>query len=179
MSEQSLEDLYELLDRRLFGKYRGTVADNKDDQGRGRLAVRVPAVFGEQMTVLALPCVPVAGPKGTGPFAMPDVGSNVWVEFEAGDRNHPIWTGCFWPENAIDAADAKPAIKFWRTTSFLIRIDDDAGELTIEKTDGGKLTVSATEVMAEANSVVQSAGGKKTTLSAASFDVLDGALTVV
>lgn len=178
MSDHGLEHLYDLLDSRLFGKYRGLVIDNEDPLGCGRLQVTVNAVLGEQK-VWAMPCVPVAGPNGSGLFAMPDVETNVWIEFEAGERDYPIWTGCFWPEGAIDPADAKPTVKFWRTESFLIRIDDEAGELTIEKTDGGKLTLSATEVTAEANSVVQSAGGKKTTLSAASFDVLDGALTVV
>ena len=131
MSDQGLEHLYDLLGSRLFGKYRGLVVDNEDPLGCGRLQVTVNAVFGEQK-VWAMPCVPVAGPKGSGLFAMPDVKTNVWVEFEAGEPDYPIWTGCFWPEGAIDAADAKPAVKFWRTKSFLIRIDDEAGELTIE-----------------------------------------------
>ncbi|HYG48575.1 MAG TPA: phage baseplate assembly protein V [Allosphingosinicella sp.] len=178
MYDRDLEHLYGLLGSRLFGKYRGLVKDNDDPLGCGRLEVTVPKVFGAQ-TIWAMPCVPVAGPKGAGLFAMPELGTNVWIEFEAGERDYPIWTGCFWPEGAIDAADARPTVKFWRTDSFIIRIDDEAGELTIEKTDGGKLTISATEVTAEANSVVQNAGGKKTTLSASGLDVLDGALTVV
>lgn len=175
---EDLERLAEMVGSRYFGKYRGLVTDNQDPQKRGRLEVRVPAIFTDQ-PVWALPCVPMANPDGSGFFSIPDIEANVWVEFEAGNLDFPIWSGCFWPEDAIDSADAVPGVKFWRTKNFVIRIDDDAGELTIEKTSGGKLKVSAVEVATEANSVVQTAGARKTTLSQASFDVLDGALTVV
>ncbi len=178
MAEGDIERLVEMIGSRLFGKFRGTVSGNSDAQKRGRLEVKVNAVFGEQV-LTALPCAPVANPDGSGFFAVPDVGANVWIEFEAGNPNYPIWTGCFWPEDAIDKADAEPGIKFWRTKAFSIRIDDDAGELVIEKADGGKLTVTATEVATEANAVKQTAGAKKIVLSNASFDVLDGAFTVV
>lgn len=178
MADADVERLYEMVGSRWFGKYPGTVTDNRDPQKRGRLEVDVPAVLGGKK-VWALPCVPVANPDGSGLFAMPDLEALVWVEFAAGDLMYPIWSGCYWAEQKIDSSDGVPEVKFWRTKNFTIRIDDDAGELTIEKTDGGKLTISATEVSAEANSVVQIAGGKKTALSQASFDVLDGALTVV
>lgn len=178
MVEDRLEQLADMMSRRVFGKYRGKVASNEDSQKRGRLEVTVPAIFGNQR-IWALPCVPAANPDGSGVFAMPDIGANVWVEFEAGNLDYPIWTGCFWAENTVPAADGVPGVKFWRTKNFVIRVDDDAGELVIEKKGGGKLTLSATEVNAEANSVVQTAGSRKTMLSQASFDVLDGALTVV
>ncbi len=178
MIHDALEQLTEMVSSRYFGKYRGRVSNNVDPQKRGRLQVIVPTIFTDQ-PVWALPCVPMANPDGSGFFSIPDLDANVWVEFEAGNLDFPIWSGCFWPENAVAAADASAAVKFWRTKNFVIRIDDDAGELTIEKTGGGKLTVSAVEVAAEASSVVQTAGARKTTLSQASFDVLDGALTVV
>ena len=178
MLESDLERLFEMAGTRMFGKYRGTVTSNEDEDYRGRLEVQVNAVFGTEK-VWALPCSPVANPNGTGFFSLPDVGANVWVEFEAGNLNFPIWSGCFWAEDSISSSDGGPGVKFWHTKNFIVRIDDDAGELTIEKKDGGKLTISATEVVSEANSVVQTAGGKKTKLSQVNFDVLDGALTVV
>ncbi|MBV8686503.1 MAG: baseplate assembly protein [Alphaproteobacteria bacterium] len=179
MVEEYLERLTEIVASRYFGKFRGRVVDNQDPQKRGRLQVQVPAIMADQ-AIWALPCVPMANPDGSGFFSIPDVEANVWVEFEAGNLDFPIWVGCFWADDAVAAADAVPAVKFWRTKSFVLRIDDDAGELTIEKTDGGgKLTISASEVAAEASSVLQTAGARKTKLSQASFDVLDGALTVV
>lgn len=178
MLESDLERLFEMAGTRMFGKYRGTVTNNEDEDHRGRLEVQVNAVFGTEK-VWALPCSPVANPNGSGFFSLPEEGANVWVEFEAGNLNFPIWSGCFWPDDSISKSDGVPGVKFWRTKNFTIRIDDDAGELTIEKKDGGKLTISATEVASEANSIVQTAGGKKTKLSQVNFDVLDGALTVV
>ncbi len=178
MLELELERMAEMVNSRFFGKYRGVVTDNQDPETRGRVQVRVPTVLGDQ-TVWAMPCAPVANTDGSGFFAMPDVDACVWVEFEAGNLNYPIWSGGFWPAGAISSQDAAPGVKFWKTKSFLIRIDDDAGEMTIEKSDGGKLTITATEVSAEANSVKQTAGGQATVLSQTSFDVNSGAFTVM
>lgn len=178
MFEMEFERLAEMVNERYFGKYRGIVSGNEDDEYRGRLLVKVPTLLG-QTEVWALPCAPVANPDGSGFFAVPVAGANVWVEFEAGNLNYPVWTGCFWPKGAISSSDGAPAVKFWKTANFSIRIDDDGGELVIEKADGGKLTISATEFAAEANTVKQTAGGQTTALSQSSFDVNNGALTVV
>jgi uncharacterized protein involved in type VI secretion and phage assembly len=77
-----------------YGKYRGHVADNKDPLQLGRIRALVPAVDG-MTTNWALPCTPyAAAPAGL--LFLPPVGALVWIEFEAGDPNHPIWSGCFW-----------------------------------------------------------------------------------
>jgi hypothetical protein len=83
-----------------FGKYRGQVAANKDPLHLGRIQVKVPAVFGTGQSSWAMPCTPYAG-KDLGWFAIPPVNSNVWVEFEGGDPDYPIWTGCFWGEDQL------------------------------------------------------------------------------
>jgi Type VI secretion system/phage-baseplate injector OB domain len=81
--------------RQFFGKYRGKVAANKDPMHLGRIQVNVPAVLGEGKSSWALPCTPYAG-KNIGLFTVPPIGSNIWVEFEGGDPDYPIWVGCFW-----------------------------------------------------------------------------------
>lgn len=81
--------------RRYFGKYRGLVIDNIDPMQIGRIMAQVPDVFGETPTSWAMPCVPAAGIQG-GAFVIPPIGSQVWIEFEQGDRDYPIWTGGFW-----------------------------------------------------------------------------------
>jgi uncharacterized protein involved in type VI secretion and phage assembly len=78
-----------------FGKYRGKVVDNVDPKQIGCIRVSVPAVLGIGAQSWAYPCVPYAGLQA-GFFAIPPVDANVWVEFEGGDPDHPIWTGCFW-----------------------------------------------------------------------------------
>jgi len=79
----------------LLGKYRGVVANNADPLRLGRLQAVVPDVTGVQPTTWAMPCMPFAG-SGLGMFAVPPVGSGVWIEFEQGDPDYPIWVGCYW-----------------------------------------------------------------------------------
>jgi uncharacterized protein involved in type VI secretion and phage assembly len=81
--------------KRCYGKYRGTVLSNLDPEQRGRLLVQVPDIGGVLPSTWALPCLPFTGPQ-SGFFAVPPPGTSVWVEFEHGDPNYPVWTGCFW-----------------------------------------------------------------------------------
>lgn len=80
---------------KFFGKYRGEVTNPIDPEGRGRIQVRVPDVLGSGGLNWAMPCMPWGG-DGIGFFAVPPIGARVWVEFEAGDPDYPIWAGCFW-----------------------------------------------------------------------------------
>jgi hypothetical protein len=81
--------------KRFYGKYRGLVIENIDPEQIGRVLLQVPDVLGEIPSSWAMPCVPVAGIQ-SGIFAVPPMGSQVWVEFEQGDPDYPIWTGGFW-----------------------------------------------------------------------------------
>src|SRR5437667_2504719 len=99
---------------KFFGKYRGQVIDNLDPEQIGRLLVSVPVAFSES-TRWAMPCVPFAGNQ-SGFFALPPRGANVWVEFERGEVDYPVWSGCFWATRvevavlALRAAGEKPVV---------------------------------------------------------------------
>lgn len=84
--------------RTYYGKYRGTVLQNVDPEQRGRLQLTIPDVLGAIPSSWAEPCVPLAGPTGPpmGVYMVPPIGAGVWVEFEHGDPDHPIWVGCRW-----------------------------------------------------------------------------------
>lgn len=84
-----------MSDEGFYGKYRGTVINNVDPEQRGRIQAIVPAVSNVFPTSWAMPCVPMAG-KQQGVFMVPQLGSGVWMEFEGGDPDKPIWTGGFW-----------------------------------------------------------------------------------
>ena len=75
------------MSERFFGPYRGIVTDNDDPSGLMRIRARVPEIFGELETPWALPCVP------PGVRSVPEIGTLVWIEFEAGDPSRPIWMG--------------------------------------------------------------------------------------
>ena len=69
--------------------------ENIDPEQIGRVLVQVPDVLGGIASSWAMPCVPAAGIQA-GIFVVPPVGSLVWVEFEQGNSDYPIWTGGFW-----------------------------------------------------------------------------------
>jgi hypothetical protein len=106
--------------QKFYGKYRGTVRVNKDIEQLGRLLVEVPDVFGPNLTSWAMPCVPYAGLQ-LGMYVVPPVNAGVWVEFEQGDPDYPIWTGCFWGSPAevpLDAFTTTPAMPVFLIGSF-------------------------------------------------------------
>jgi hypothetical protein len=84
--------------KKFYGKYRGTVINNVDPMQLGRLWVQVPDVLGLTPSSWAVPCVPLAGPTGPpmGVYMVPPIGTGVWIEFEQGDPDYPIWVGCRW-----------------------------------------------------------------------------------
>lgn len=85
-------------EQKYFGKYRGTVMNNIDPLNEGRLMVEVPDVLSLSPSSWAIPCVPLAGPTGPpmGVYMVPPIGAGVWIEFEKGDPDYPIWVGCRW-----------------------------------------------------------------------------------
>ena len=96
---------------KFWGKYRGTVVNNIDPEQRGRIQAIVPAVTGLVPSSWAMPCVPFAG-KQEGFFAVPQIASGVWIEYEDGNPDKPIWVGGIGvsprrsPRGACAAADS-------------------------------------------------------------------------
>lgn len=107
--EQIVADLVEKVDCRFYGKYRGFVVDNADPEKLGRLTLRVPSLLGpDVVTGWALPCVPYGGAVNQGFLFVPEKEAGVWVEFEEGDLEFPIWTGTFWSKPSGDSELPKP-----------------------------------------------------------------------
>lgn len=132
-----------------YGKYRGIVTDNQDPLMQGRIKAKVPDIFGDQDSGWALPALPYAGNQ-VGLFLIPPVNASVWVEFERGDPEYPIWTGCFWASGEVPASPALPAIKMLKTDVGTLTLDDTpgVGGITLETTAGMqvKLTAAGIEI---------------------------------
>jgi hypothetical protein len=122
------------LGKKFYGKYRGKVLDNLDPLFLGRLIAEVPAIPGSLMN-WALPCTPYAGFQ-VGFYAMPPIGANVWIEFEGGDPNYPIWSGCFWGEGEtpIGVGPPNPLTKVFKTefVTFILNDDPEVGGVILE-----------------------------------------------
>lgn len=114
--------------RTYLGKYRGKVLDNIDPLFQGRIIADVPSVPGSLLN-WALPCTPYAGPD-VGFYAIPPIGANVWIEFEGGDPNYPVWVGCFWgPEDILHVPEPPPPeVKVFKT-EFITMILNDLPEI--------------------------------------------------
>jgi hypothetical protein len=97
--------------QRFFGKYRGTVINNFDPMQLGRIMAQVPSISALLPTTWCTPCYPLAG-TASGASFVPQLKSGVWIEFEGGDPDYPIWSGCFYgtaAERPTDAAQGNPA----------------------------------------------------------------------
>jgi len=133
--------------RTFYGKYRGIVTDNQDPQMQGRIRARVPDVTGDQDSGWAMPCMPFHGF-----FALPTKGSGVWIEFEQGDPEYPIWSGCWWgsvaelkvlpPPPAPAPLFSKIALTTEQGHSILLDDTPGTGGITLETATGQKIVLS-------------------------------------
>lgn len=107
--EKIVANLVQKLEHRFYGKYRGFVVDNADSEHLGRLRLRVPSVLGNDViTGWAMPCAPYGGDADQGFLFIPEVEAGVWVEFEEGDLEFPIWVGAFWSKPGGESELPKP-----------------------------------------------------------------------
>jgi uncharacterized protein involved in type VI secretion and phage assembly len=164
-----------------YGKYRGMVLNNIDPLQTGRLQVQVPDVAGLIPATWAMPCAPIAGIQN-GMFALPMIGSGVWVEFEQGDPEFPIWVGCFWgsaaeiPALALLTPPAVQAITFQTPLQNGITISDvpgPTGGIMIKTATGASLIVNDTGIY------MQNGKGAMLNMVGPSVDINNGALTVI
>lgn len=93
--------------QKYYGKYRGTVVSNQDSHSRGAVEVNVPSVMGTASN-WAMPALPFTGDQA-GFYVVPPERANVWVEFEEGDKDKPIWTGGFWSPGTVPSAALTPS----------------------------------------------------------------------
>jgi type VI secretion system (T6SS) baseplate-like injector VgrG len=139
---------------KFWGKYRGTVVNNIDPEQRGRIQAIVPAVKGLIPSTWATPCVPFAG-KAEGFFAVPQLGAGVWVEYEDGDPDKPIWVGGFWglaaevPVQALAPPPIPPGqnVVIQTTLQNAVIVSDSAptpvsGGIMLKSTTGAMIVVN-------------------------------------
>jgi len=167
--------------KKYFGKYRGTVINNIDPEQRGRIQLMVPDVSGFALTSWALPALPIGGLM-MGLFSVPVIGSGVWVEFEQGDIDYPIWVGVYWGSAADVPAlshllvPGVPGIAMQTALQNGIVISDVPGPT------GGIMLMSTTGAMILINDVgitISNGQGATIQMTGPSVVINEGALTVV
>jgi Type VI secretion system/phage-baseplate injector OB domain len=178
MTEQSTS-------RKFWGKYRGTVLINVDPMLRGRIMCMVPDVLGPTPSSWCEPCTPLAGPTGPpmGVYMVPPIGAGVWVEFENGDPDFPIWVGCRFgtgnvPPLALAGNPADPNICIQSLLQHMIMISDMppspvTGGIILKSTTGAMIVVNDSGIY------ISNGKGAMITLIGTAIDFNVGALTIV
>jgi uncharacterized protein involved in type VI secretion and phage assembly len=180
-SQLATDSITGLGSGRFFGKYRGTVINNVDPLQIGRIMAMVPDVSGVVPTSWAMPCLPWGGIQN-GVFCVPPIGAGVWIEFEQGDPDYPVWTGCFWgsaaevPAAALLSPPPIPAITLQTVGQNSLSISDlpgPTGGIMIKSTTGATITIN------EIGIIIQNGQGASIALAGPSVTINDGALVVV
>jgi len=164
-----------------YGKYRGIVIDNIDPMQIGRLMVQIPDVSNVIPSTWAMPCVPFAGIQ-SGFFAVPEIGSGVWIEFEQGNPDYPIWVGCYWgsaadlPALALAAPPGLQQVVIQTTEQNTLLISDVPGPT------GGILLKSSTGAMISITDVgitISNGQGATIVMTGPAVTINEGAMEVV
>jgi uncharacterized protein involved in type VI secretion and phage assembly len=164
-----------------YGKYRGTVINNVDPQLTGRIQAQVPDILGLSVSTWAMPCVPFGGLL-TGMVSVPSIGAGVWIEFEQGDLNYPIWTGCFWGSAAELPAITKlvppglSAVALQTTLQNGLLISDvpgPTGGIMLKSATGASIIVNDTGIY------ITNGKGASIVMTGPTVTINEGALVIV
>jgi uncharacterized protein involved in type VI secretion and phage assembly len=167
--------------KKFYGKYRGTVINNIDPMQMGRILVMVPDVSALLPTSWAMPCVPIAG-KQMGMYCVPQIGAGVWIEFEQGDPDFPIWVGGFWgstaevPALALAGNPVSPSIVLQTGLQNALIISDlpgPTGGIMLKSTTGATLIVNDTGIY------IQNGKGASIVMVGPSVTINNGAMTII
>ena len=167
-----------------FGKYRGIVISNLDPDQMGRLQISCAEVLGLNITSWAMPCVPFAGASlpdraNEGFFMLPSMGSNIWVEFEAGDPQRPIWTGCFWAKGGAPSSAVLPTMRTIASGGAEIILDATPGVGGITLKVGPPTVGVPCELKFSTGAIELKIGAASIKLDPARIMLNDGALEVM
>jgi uncharacterized protein involved in type VI secretion and phage assembly len=166
---------------KFYGVYRGTVVINVDPLQIGRIQATVPDVSGLTPTTWAMPCIPVAG-KQMGTFFVPQIGAGVWIQFEAGDPDRPVWTGGWWgsaaevPALALAGVPGDPNFVIQTTLQNAVVISDlpgPTGGIMLKSTTGATIIVNDTGIY------IQNGKGASIVMAGPTVTINQGALVVV
>lgn len=174
-------------DNQVFhGVYRGTVTLNVDPETRGRLQLMIPDVLSYLPSTWAEPCTPLAGPTGPGMgvYMVPPVGAGVWVMFEHGNPNKPVWMGCRYelasdvPPLALTGNPASPNIVIQSLLQQMIMISDlpptpMTGGIMLRSTTGAMIVVNDSGIY------ISNGKGALMTMIGPTIDFNMGAFTIL
>lgn len=138
---------------RYYGVYRGKVVSTVDPTNMGKIMVNVPEVTQDVNGQIPNPAFPLHPVMADFP---PEVGDGVYVLFEDGRAEFPVWLGHWWgkdkgpharPTDLSPAAGAAPTKRFFVTASGhrLVFEDKAGGEEILIQHEKGSFVRFATD----------------------------------
>lgn len=167
--------------KKFYGKYRGTVINNVDPMQMGRIMAMVPDVSALLPTSWAMPCVPIAG-KQSGSYFVPQIGAGVWIEFEQGNPDYPIWVGGYWgtvaevPALALAGNPVSPSIVLQTGLQNSLIISDlpgPTGGIMLKSATGATLIVNDTGIY------IQNGKGASIVMVGPNVTINNGAMMII
>jgi hypothetical protein len=138
--------LVERVGSSYFGKYRGLVTDIEDPQNACRIRATVPAVLGEHPCGWAMPAAPFAGPA-YGVVMLPAIGSGVWIEFEAGRLDSPIWSGAWWASGQRPEPQGPKLRVIVSENGHTVILDDHSDEVRVIHGSGPEIKMTGSDIV--------------------------------
>lgn len=87
----NIRDIAEKLE--LVGEHEAIVVENEDEEGLGRITVKIPHLYDDEPVTGVMPKFP------TYTFSIPKPGMYTYVSFKNLDENLPIWSGSWYPQD--------------------------------------------------------------------------------
>ena len=171
----------EKIPTKFYGKYRGMVLNNIDPKQMGRIQAQVPDVASMLPTSWAMPCFPLSG-KQMGMWAIPQIGAGVWVEFEQGNPDYPIWSGCWFgsvaevPALALSAPPPLSDIVLQtalQNTFLLSDLPGPTGGILLKTTTGALISINDVGI------TISNGKGATIVMAGPSVTINAGALVVI
>ena len=117
-----------------------------------------------------------------GSYFVPQVGAGVWVEFEQGDPDYPIWVGCYWgsvaevPALALAGIPVSPNIVLQTAAQNSVVVSDlpgPTGGIMLKSATGATLIVNDTGIY------IQNGKGASIIMAGPSVTINNGAMVIV
>ena len=140
-----------------YGLYRAKVVQRDDDRQRGRIKVQIPSIMGEGKSQWVEACMNTAYDNG-GDIAIPKIGDTVWIAFEEGDINRPVYMGNFFSafKTPLRNYDQDTRVISWDKC----RIEMKGETMTITVGDSTVVTLTGSTITANTSAHIEMNAGR-------------------
>lgn len=123
---------------RYYGVYRGVVVDNEDPDMRGRLIIKVPGIWGDDIHEKWVFGKGLYAGSDIGFFALPNKGDGIWVSFENGDPKYPVWEYGWWGKDDLPETVKRnyPNTQVWQSGKNRVELDETEGLFRVVNAGG-------------------------------------------